>query len=98
MSNGHYKSADENPRGLHARYKVEKLYGEDDPNADYFVLRLDKAGDDQVWTAACRAAIRTVADALIRSNAGLSNRNAKACCRHRERASSGRAGGGVTHA
>jgi len=29
------------PKGLFDKYKVEKKEGETDPNADYFVLRLD---------------------------------------------------------
>lgn len=49
-------TAQENPRGLHQRYRVEKLDGTTDPNAVYLVLRLDRAGTDPIWTEACRQA------------------------------------------
>ena len=39
----------ENPNGLHARYIVTKASGEPcDPEAVYFVLRLDRGGDDPI--------------------------------------------------
>lgn len=55
----------ENPLGLHYRYKIEKTNGEPlDPNAEYFVLRLDKRGTDPKHIAACRKAILTYAEAI----------------------------------
>lgn len=47
---------EQNPDGLHQRYRVEKLDGENDPEAVYLVLRLDQGGDDQIWTECCRRA------------------------------------------
>lgn len=49
-------SAAQNPNGLHKRYEVKKLVGETDPNAVYFVLRLDNGGDDPAHVEACREA------------------------------------------
>lgn len=60
-----FPTVEENPRGLHQRYKVEKLYGDQDPDAVYFVLRLDKRGDDTIWTSECRVAARGLAIALM---------------------------------
>lgn len=52
----------ENPNGLHGRYIVEKVNGEPvDENAEYFILRLDKNGNDTKHIAACRKAIMTYA-------------------------------------
>lgn len=49
-------SAVDNPAGLHHRYNVTHADGSPtDPNAVYFVLRLDKGGRDPEHTAACRA-------------------------------------------
>ena len=46
---------EENPNGLHQRYIVQKANGElTDPEAVYFVLRLDGAGDDLDHIVACR--------------------------------------------
>lgn len=52
-------SASENPKGLHHRYVVaSKVSGEAvDPRAEYFVLRVDKYGDDPRHINCCRAAI-----------------------------------------
>ena len=48
-----------NPVGLHRRYNVTKANGEPcDPNAVYFVLRLDDNGDDDTHLIACREAAR----------------------------------------
>lgn len=50
-------SHDENPTGLHNRYEIRKRNGEPvDPNAIYFVLRLDNDATDKVHMRACRAA------------------------------------------
>ena len=54
---------DENPEGYHAKYYIRKLYGATDADADYFVLRLDDAGEPN-HVAACRKAILTYADAI----------------------------------
>ncbi len=55
-------TAEENPNGLHGRYVVTKADGSPcDPNAIYFVLRLDGGGDDIEHIAACRKAARTYA-------------------------------------
>lgn len=49
----------ENPNGLHQRYKVTKADGSEcDPRAVYFVLRLDGFGRDTGHIAACRTAAR----------------------------------------
>ena len=58
----------ENPKGLHKRYIVAKANGEPvDENAEYFVLRLDKNGDDPVHIEACRQAVLTYAT-IIRNH------------------------------
>lgn len=54
----------ENPTGLHSRYIVTKREGETDPNAQYFVLRLDKGGTDEAHVKACRVAILGYAAAI----------------------------------
>jgi hypothetical protein len=52
----------ENPNGLHHRYNVTKADGSPrDPNAAYFVLRLDSGGSDPAHIKACRAAAREYA-------------------------------------
>ena len=52
----------ENPNGLHQRYRVTKADGtECDSRAAYFVLRLDNFGDDMEHVAACRAAAQAYA-------------------------------------
>jgi len=55
----------ENPEGLHNRYIVKKVSGEPiDDKAEYFILRLDKYGDDPKHIAACRKAILTYAEEI----------------------------------
>jgi hypothetical protein len=69
----------ENPTGLHQRFLIKKLTGrtvEDffgqhhpevidvDPNAEYFVLRLDSGGSDPKHIAACRKAVLAYAEAI----------------------------------
>jgi hypothetical protein len=49
---------EENPDGLHQRYNVTRADGTYDPDAQYFVLRLDFGGDME-HAMACRAAART---------------------------------------
>lgn len=74
---------EENPKGLHKRYYIQKFKGKRlveydffgnpkydpvfepvDVNAEYFVLRLDKDGDDLIHVQACRDAIITYALAI----------------------------------
>lgn len=58
-------SEQENPKGLHQRYIISKTSGEPvDESAEYFVLRLDGGGDDQIHIAACRQAVLTYAEAI----------------------------------
>lgn len=57
-------SKEENPNGLHSRYKVGKLEGPTSPFAEYFVLRLDDGGSDKKHVAACRKAVLTYADEI----------------------------------
>ena len=53
---------DQNPMGLHQRYNVSKADGSPvDPDAVYFVLRLDRNGDDGIHREACREAARAYA-------------------------------------
>jgi hypothetical protein len=60
-----FPSATENPTGLHRRYNVTKADGTPtDPNALYFVLRIDNKGDDAGHIRACRAALRAYAQWL----------------------------------
>ena len=55
-----------NPTGLHQRYTVTKSNGEPvDPNAVYFVLRLDSGGRDWPHIGACREAAKAYADAVF---------------------------------
>ena len=52
----------ENPKGLHQRYIVSKTDGEQvDDFAEYFILRLDKGGDDIKHIKACRKAVKVYA-------------------------------------
>lgn len=53
-------------RGWYLKYRVEKLEGLTDPNADYFVLRLDK-------DPAARAAALAYACYVESSNPQLAN-------------------------
>ena len=53
---------EENPNGLHGRYIVEKVNGEQvDERAEYFILRLDEFGNDPNHIIACRRAAVTYA-------------------------------------
>jgi ferredoxin len=59
-------SKQDNPGGLHRRYTVTKADGTPcDPDAIYFVLRLDNAGFDVSHIAACRAAARCYACEIL---------------------------------
>ncbi len=52
-------------RGAYPRYCVTKLSGKPvDPEAHYFVLRLDNGGSDPKHIAACRVAILAYANAI----------------------------------
>lgn len=56
---------EENPDGLHGRYVISKADGSPvDPDAVYFVLRLDSGGSDHKHVAACRAALEAYGDKL----------------------------------
>jgi hypothetical protein len=48
-----------NPDGLHQHYIVQKADGTCEPNAKYFVLRLDLDGNDKEHAEACRKAAQT---------------------------------------
>ena len=51
-------SQKQNPKGLHQRYIIAKVSGEQvDPCAEYFVLRLDPNGGDLAHINACRRAV-----------------------------------------
>lgn len=55
----------ENPNGLHIKYNIQKVSGEPiDDGAEYFVLRLDKGGDDPIHIQACREAILVYANKI----------------------------------
>ena len=59
-------SIQQNPSGLHARYRVEKNNGEPtDPNAVYFVLRLDDGGRDPEHIRASRIAALRYAQTIL---------------------------------
>ena len=55
---------EENPDGLHQRYVVRTIDGETDPNAEYFVFRIDGGDSDPKHIAAGRHALLVYA-ALI---------------------------------
>jgi len=55
---------DDLSRGRYRRYKVEKLQGENDPDAEYFVLRIDNNGSDQIHVTACQEALLCYAKAI----------------------------------
>ena len=44
----------DNKRGLYHKYNVYRADGREDPNAEYFVLRLDR---NDVWGQSCRDAM-----------------------------------------
>jgi len=57
------KTQQENPKGLHQRYIVAKSNGKPvDPNAEYFVLRVDLNGSDPKHIEVCRKAVITYAE------------------------------------
>ncbi len=60
---------EENPEGLHRRYTVTKNNGEAvDPNAIYFVLRLDNGGRDKTHIRACREAAKAYVFSIYKQN------------------------------
>ena len=65
------------PRGLYRRYKIEKanteLDGADDPDAQYFVLRLDSGGDDYAHVKACQRAALEYANQIRPHNPDLAD-------------------------
>lgn len=59
---------EENPDGLHRRYEVRMADGTPtDPDAVYFVLRLDPGGDDPEHIRTCRWAATAYAQAVLAS-------------------------------
>ena len=62
------QTIEENPKGFHSRYIVSKANGEPvDPDAIYFVLRVDNGGDDPMHLCACRSALRAYAEIAMRT-------------------------------
>ncbi len=74
---GRIPSQEENPNGLHMRYKIRKFTGYNnsywppkptfkdvDKGSEYFVLRLDDGGSDPKHIAACRKAVLTYAEEI----------------------------------
>lgn len=58
-------TAQQNPEGLHQRYIVSKADGTPiDPEAIYFVLRIDGEGDDPIHIAACVNAVNEYCNTL----------------------------------
>lgn len=56
---------EENPNGLHLKYYISKVDGTPiDPEAEYFILRLDENATDLRHVNACRQAICTYAKAM----------------------------------
>lgn len=56
---------EQNPDGLHGRYKITKVDGTPvDPEAIYFILRIDGEGDDPIHIAACNNAINEYCNTL----------------------------------
>ncbi|WOO40391.1 hypothetical protein [Rubellicoccus peritrichatus] len=65
---------EENPNGLHQKYVVTKADGSSvDPDAEYFVLRLDYKGGDVSHVRACRAALSMYAKAIQERIPDLAN-------------------------
>ena len=61
-------AAQENQKGFHSRYIVSKANGEPvDPDAIYFVLRVDSGGDDPLHISACQSALSTYAEIAMRT-------------------------------
>jgi len=55
---GRIPTQDENPDGLHQRYRIEKADGSPvEYGSEYFVLRLDDGGSDPNHIEACKAAV-----------------------------------------
>lgn len=73
MENAMIPTQQENPKGLHQRYAVYKISQTfvegtnlvlPDPNAEYFVMRLDEGGSDREHIKACRVGIHSYAYAI----------------------------------
>lgn len=63
------KSKKSNPNGLHQKYVVKKADGSPvDPNAMYFVLRLDNGSSDPDHVDACQQAASAYARAIQRNS------------------------------
>lgn len=55
----------QNPNGFHQKYHIQKIDGKPlDENSEYFVLRLDKNGEDSKHGEACRVAIISYAESI----------------------------------
>jgi len=72
QTQGLFPSKSDNPEGLYRRYRVTKVDDTDgaaDPRAMYFVLRIDRYGDDPFWIKSCRKALRKLSKELVGSSA-----------------------------
>lgn len=76
---GKIKSKQDNPKGLHAKYYIQKIKGlipkgkgtpselilkDVDHGSEYFVMRLDFGGKDKKHIEACRSAILHYAEQI----------------------------------
>lgn len=77
MSKKQLPSQVENPKGLHAKFFIQKIVGylrsrpiyqDIGPNEEYFPLRLDDGCKNPEHLKACRAAITTYAKTIEKSN------------------------------
>ncbi len=63
---------EENPHGLHQKYILARVDGQDlDPEAEFFILRLDAKGKNHNHINACRRAVLAYADAIAPTKPGL---------------------------
>jgi len=77
---GPMPTQESNPRGFHQRFNLSKVDGTPiDPEAVYFVLRLDGKGRDPKHIAACRKAALAYADAIESSLPVLASDLRKIC-------------------
>jgi len=67
------KTREENPDGLHQKYLISKVDGSDiDTEAEYFVLRIDKAGERN-HVNACLKALKVYSNEIENSIPKLAN-------------------------
>lgn len=65
MAEAEFAIEHERQQGLYNRYIVQKTSGKPvDPNAEYFVMRLDDGGKDPKHIAACRTGVLAYAEAI----------------------------------